>query len=213
MKRLKLIATLMIISFVFTSCNDDNDDGSNVLPVEAKTVTNLPALQTTDYTQNPPVTSGTFTGFSFKTGTIVTDGTWDIAFRGTTILVNGGSKIGGLTDEPERTGTAALTTITGTFAETIVAPADAASYTQDASGSYALPTGSGNGWYTYAGSPTHLISPIAGKVFVVRTTDGNYAKMEIVSYYKDNDPSNADNSRYYTFNYVYNPNVGDKNIQ
>ncbi|CAL2080009.1 HmuY family protein [Tenacibaculum sp. 190524A05c] len=213
MKRLKLIASLMIVSFVFTSCNDDNNDGSNVLPVESKTVTNLPALQTTDYTQSPPVTSGTFTGFSFKTGEIVTDSSWDIAFRGTTILVNGGAKIGGLTDEPERTGDAALTVMTGTFGDVVVAPADAASYSQDATGTYALPTGSDNGWYNYAGPPTHLISPLAGKVIVVRTVDGNYAKMEIISYYKDNDPSNADNARHFTFNYVYNPNVGDKNIQ
>lgn len=211
MNRLKLILSLLIISIVATSCSDNNDN-VNTLPVESKTVTNLPAPQTTDYTQNPPVTSGDFTKFSFKAGTAVTDDSWDVAFRGTTILVNGGAQIDGLTGQPARTGNAALSIETGTFASVITAPVDAA-FSQDATTSYALATGSGNGWYTYAGPPTHLISPIAGKVIVVKTINGNYAKMEITSYYKDNDASNPANGRFYSFNYIYNPNVGDKNIQ
>ncbi|SNR16210.1 HmuY family protein [Tenacibaculum jejuense] len=211
MKQIKLILTLLVIGFVVTSCNDE-DNTIPAQPVESKTITNLAALQDTDFTQNPPVTTGSFTKFSFKAGTVVTDDNWDIAFRGTTILVNGGTKIGSLSDEPERTGNAALVIQSGTFANVTTAP-DGAEFSQDASGSYALPTGSDNGWYNYAGPPTHLISPLAGKVIIVRTKDGNYAKMEILNYYKDNDPTEADNARYYSFNYVYNPNVGDKSIQ
>ncbi|WP_299681565.1 HmuY family protein [uncultured Tenacibaculum sp.] len=211
MKQIKLILALLVIGFIATSCNDE-DNTIPSEPVESKTITNLAALQDTDFTQNPPVTTGSFTKFSFKTGTAVTDDNWDIAFRGTTILVNGGTKIGSLSDEPERTGNAALVIQSGTFANVTIAPDDA-EFSQDASGSYALPTGSDNGWYNYAGPPTHLISPLAGKVIIVRTIDGNYAKMEILNYYKDNDPTEADNARYYSFNYVYNPNVGDKSIQ
>ena len=211
MNRLKLIMSLFIVTMIFVSCSDD-EEKIVTLPVESKSVTNLAALQDTDFTQNPPVTTGTFTRFSFKTGTAVTTDEWDIAFRGTTILVNGGAKVGGLSDEPERTGNASLVVQNGTFANITTAPDDAV-FSQDASGSYALPTGSDNGWYNYAGPPTHLISPLAGKVIVVKTIDGNYAKMEILSYYKDSDPSAAENARYYSFNYIYNPNVGDKSIQ
>lgn len=211
MNRFKLLFALIVAGGLMTSCSD-NKDNVVTLPVQSKTISNLPALQTTDFTKNPPVTTGTFTRFSFKKGAVVTDDTWDIAFRGTTILVNGGAKIEGLTDEPARTGAAALTLETGTFASIKTAPADA-SFSQDAKGKYALTTGSGNGWYTYAGPPTHRINPIAGKVLVIKTVDGNYAKMEIISYYKDKDPSKQANARHYTFNYIYNPNKGDKNIQ
>ncbi len=211
MKQIKLILVLLVVGVLTTSCNDE-DNTIPTAPVASKTITNLAALQDTDFTQNPPAITGDFTKFSFKTGTIVTDESWDIAFRGTTILVNGGAKVGGLTNEPERTGNAALYVHSGIFSDVTTVPEDA-SFAQDASGSYALPTGSDNGWYNYAGPPTHLISPLAGKVIIVKTIDGNYAKLEILSYYKDNDPSKADNARYYSFNYTYNPNVGDKSIQ
>ncbi|WP_442266326.1 HmuY family protein [Tenacibaculum sp. ZS6-P6] len=210
MNQIKSIFSILFIAIVCISCNDEAK--LVTLPVESKSITNLPALQDTDFTQNPPVTTGTFTKFSFKTGAVVTDDSWDIAFRGTTILVNGGTKVGGLSDEPERTGSAALAIQNGTFANITTAPEDTL-FSQDASGSYALPTGSGNGWYSYAGPPSHLISPLAGKVIIVKTVDGNYAKLEILNYYKDNNPAVAENARYYSFNYVYNPNVGDKSIQ
>lgn len=205
----KIILTLAVVSsMIFTSCSED--DNTVTEPVVFKEVKNLHAPQTTDYTVNPPATAGEFTKFSFKTGAIVTDDSWDLAFRGTTILVNGGVEIGGLVDEPTRSGGASLALETGTFADISSAPADA-NFKQDAVGSYALASGSGNGWYTYAGPPTHAINPIAGKIIVVKTVDGNYAKMEILSYYKDQDATS--DSRYYTFNYVYNPNVGDKDFQ
>jgi hypothetical protein len=37
------------------------------------------------------------------------------------------------------------------------------------------------------------MDPITGKVLVVKTNDGDYAKIEIVSYYKENDASNRAN--------------------
>ncbi|MAK01773.1 MAG: hypothetical protein CMC17_04480, partial [Flavobacteriaceae bacterium] len=44
-----------------------------------------------------------------------------------------------------------------------------------------------------------------------RTRDGKFAKVEILSYYlgaPENPDAFADQSRYYTFNYVYQPNEG-----
>lgn len=207
MRNLKSILFATVFALVAVSCS--KNENSVLQPVESKKIENLHAPQTADYTVNPPVISGEFTKFSFKEGSKVTGDNWDIAFRGTSIIVNGGAAIG-LTDEPARTGNASLILENGTFASVLTAPADA-DFKQDASGTYALPTGSNNGWYTY-NSTTHSIEPIAGKVLVVKTIDGNYAKVEILSYYKDNTPSQA-NSRYYTFNYVYNPNTGDKNLQ
>ena len=87
---------------------------------------------------------------------------------------------------------------------------------QDADALFAVPTGSDNGWYNYAGPPSHLITPIPGKIFIIRTTKGNYAKVEMISYY-ENAPSATDAftdaTPYYTFNYVYNPNEGDTSFE
>ena len=203
MKTIKILALFVLTAF-FASC-DDNDTVT-LLEVESETVSNLHAPQQGG--QGQPV-SGEFTKFDFETGAITTSTTdWDIAFRGTSIIVNGGVSLG-TTDEPERTGDAALYIVDATFAG--VAGANDNLLTQDSASGYAIPTGSGNGWYSYAGPPTHLINPIAGKVIVIKTTEGKYAKMEILSYYKDapaNPNAFTDESRYYTFNYVYQPNEG-----
>lgn len=50
--------------------------------------------------------------------------------------------------------------------------------------------------------------PIPGKMLVFRTRNGNCAKVEILSYYQDQDSFNPANGRYYTFDYVYNLNAG-----
>lgn len=206
MRNLKSIIVIVFINLVMTSC-DDND--MPVLePVVSEQAINIQAPQAGGAGQGP--ISGEFTKFSFKTGSVVTDASWDIAFRGTTILVNGGAAIG-LSDEPTRTGTAALSLETGTLGSITEAPADT-SFKQDAPDVYALPTGSGNGWYTY-NPQVNQINPIAGKVVVIKTNDGFYAKMEIISYYKDLDASNPANGRFYTFNYVYNPNLGEKSLE
>lgn len=47
------------------------------------------------------------------------------------------------------------------------------------------------------------ISLIAGKIIVIKTNDGKYAKLEIVSYYKN---ITGSETPYYTFNYKYQPN-------
>jgi hypothetical protein len=213
MRNLKSNLIIAFVAIVLSSCSSSSSSSNeepNLDPVESKKATNIYAPVTTDRTVNPPVESGDFTKFSLKTGTVVTDDSWDIALRGTTILINGGTQIG-LTDEPTRTGDGALTLETGTFGSILEAPADA-NFKQDAAGVYALTKGSGNGWYTY-NPQTNQISPIAGKVIIVKTNDAHYAKIEILSYYKDNDASNPVNGRYYTFNYVYNPNTGDKYLE
>lgn len=188
----------------FVANSDDNDDTQALANLVTATVSNLHAPQ--EGGQGQPI-SGDFTKFDFETGQITTSDTdWDIAFRGTTIIVNGGSSQG-TTDEPERTGIAAAYIATGTLESITSIETD--SFVQDTTAELAIPSGSDNGWYTYAGPPTFLITPLAGKILVFRTTEGRYAKIEILSYY-ENAPANpdafVDASRYFTFNYVYQPN-------
>lgn len=202
----------LFVSFV--SC----DSGSDPDPIVSTTFRDLNA----DYapyespipTNRPPLRIGAknrFTLFSFKTGEIVanTDSAttkWDIGFRSTTIIINSG------TSGP---GTAQAQLVSGSLETLIEAPLDG--YRSDnragttAAERNAIPLGSGNGWYNYVAA-TNLVSPLAGKVIVVKTSEGRYAKFEIVSYYKGApanpapEPFGADKDRYYTFRYVYQPN-------
>lgn len=193
---------VLTIGCLLISCS--NDDNSTPAPasLQTKTFTNLYAPQTGG--QGQPV-GGAFTKFSFSQNTTVTDDSWDIAFRGTTIIVNGGTTIG-ITDEPTRMGIGAVSIVSNTLNAVTTVP-NPETFLQDATNTYAIPTGSGNGWYNY-NSTTNMITPIAGKILVIKTHDGKYAKMEIISYYKDA-PANPDATaltRYFTFNYVYQPN-------
>lgn len=156
--------------------------------------------------------SGAFTKFSFRSESVTESETeWDIAFRGTTIAVNGGVQTG-TNDEPQRNGNAAAAIVQGTFDDII--SAENLEFSQDAEGAFAIPTGSDNGWYNY-NFRTNLVTPIPGVVLVIRTADGRFAKVEILSYY-ENAPANPDGSvdtpRYYTFRYVYNPNEGETSL-
>jgi hypothetical protein len=198
--RIFLFAILVLF---FYNCEDDN---ASPLDLIYSSVEDLHAPQQGG--QGQPIT-GEFAKFDFETGLSTQSPTeWDIAFRGTAIIVNGGSSLG-TTDEPERTGDAGVYIYEGLMSEMSIV--DTSLFNQDSSEGYAITTGSGNGWYTYAGPPTYLISPTPGKILVFRTRDGKFAKVEILSYYlgaPENPDAFADESRYYTFNYVYQPNEG-----
>ena len=173
------------------------------------TISNLFAPQTGG--RGEPI-GGPFTKFSFATGAVTeSDTEWDIAFRGATIAVNGGTSTGS-NDEPERNGNAAAAIVNAIFSE--IVSAEGLSFDQDADAAFAIPVGSDNGWYNYNPN-TNILAPIPGKILVFRTHDDKFAKVEILSYY-ENAPANpdgfADASRYYTFNYVYNPNEGATNL-
>lgn len=178
----------------------------------SSTFSNLHAPQTGGFGQGE--IGGPFTKFSFETGDVTDSETeWDIAFRGLRIAVNGGASTGS-NDEPTRNGDAAATVETGIFSE--IVSADGLEFEQDADGAFAIPAGSGNGWYDYNGA-TNVVTAIPGRVLVFKTHDGKYAKVEILSYYKDApaeitpEIANSD-FRYYTFNYVYNPNEGETSL-
>ncbi len=155
----------------------------------------------------PPAVGGAFTFYSLRENRVVLQHdnpdradsatvAWDLAFRGTTILTNGGSS--GPGQGQAQVVTAAYET---------VAEAPEGGYASDAPGQPAVPTGSGNGWYNYNGA-TNLITPIPGRTIVVKTADGRYATVRILSYYRGNPPTpngQTDAPRYYTFEYVFQP--------
>ena len=190
----------LIISMVFFSCS--KDDSEDLCPEgEYKSVINLHAPLIGG--QGEP-SSGDFTKFSFSTGQITESETeWDIALRGTTIIVNGGEATG-IIDEPDRNGDAAAYIVNDTF--WCVQNIDNDLFLQDSMLNLAIPTGSGNGWYNYTGAPNHLILPIPGRILIFKTHDSQYVKVEILSYYFDipiNPDSVMDQSRYYSLNYSY----------
>lgn len=200
---LKAFMFLTILG-IFLSCSRDDEKNTptaKTTVLTTKTFSNLYAPQSGG--QGQP-TEGDFVKFSFSKNSVVTDDNWDIAFRGTTILVNGGSKIG-IQNEPSKTGKAAVSIISNTFDNVKTVP-DASTFKQDGANTYAIPSGSGNGWYNY-NSNTNVVTPIPGRVFVIKTHDEKYAKMEIISYYKDApaNPTITSTPRYYTFKFVYQP--------
>ena len=60
----------------------------------------------------------------------------------------------------------------------------------------------------------NLVTPIPGRVLVIRTASGKFAKIEILNYYKGgvtpaataSDNVKMKDQRYYTFRYSFQPN-------
>ena len=197
-----LIALLAGASF--TACKKSSDSPSGTTPVTAKTVTNVNA--------DPSLTGNHYAFYSLERGEAVayTDSAtnkWDIAFRSTTIIINGGTSGPALGGAFVQTGT--------TLDEYAKVPADSTFRVDNiaATPAFAIPTGSGNGWYNYNTS-TNVISPIPGRVLVVRTATGKYAKVEITSYYKDAPATPDANStpRYFHFRFGLQAD-GSKNFK
>lgn len=204
MKKRSFLALTMTVATLFLSCSSDDDNNPIAEPIKSQKVSDLYAPQTGG--REEPA-GGAFTKFDFKTGKVTTSDTeWDVAFRGTSIAVNGGTATG-VKDEPQRNGDAAVAIATGTFEK--VTSAEGLDFKQDSDKGFAIPKGA-SGWYDY-NMTTHIITAIPGRVLVFRTQDGDYAKMEILSYYKDapSSPTQESVPQHYTFNYVYNPNKGD----
>ncbi len=190
------ISLLVLISASFFACAEDTPEP--VVPLEAILVEDLAAPNDViDRTTGQVTEAKPFQFFSLEENALVSENEdWDLAFKGTTIRVNASKNV-----------TAAV--ITGIFDEISEVPASA-SFSTDSGESFAIPTGSGNGWYNY-NSATFTVTPIPGRVILVKTTDGNYSKIEVLSYYKGNPPAAELNpmttpSAHYTFRYILQPN-------
>ncbi len=207
---------LFITSIGLLSCKKES---TGPVVLQSKKVSNLAADTILGvYTSGPatgqPYGSGKFTFYSLETNSVIANSDsattkWDLGFRGTTIITNsgtGGSANGG-----------AFVYI-GTFDALKSVPSDSTFRIDNAPTAYAIRTGSGNGWYSYNGA-ANLITPIPGRVLVIRTATGKFAKVEIQNYYKGgvtldasaSDAEKLSKQRYYTFRFIYQPD-GSKNF-
>lgn len=202
-KRIKTIMSIYLLitaSIIFYSC-------SNSTVVEPPVITGDLAVRTIKNLPANADSSNRFTYFRFSDSSVVTgvdtvNFKWDIAFKNTTIIINGSTPGG----SGIRYGSGGAIVYTASFDTISVVPALPFAVDTTAS-KLAITPGSGNGWYTYD-FVNNIVNPILTRTLIIRTGDGKYAKVEILSYYKDSNPQpnpNPLNYRYYTFKYVYQP--------
>jgi hypothetical protein len=207
------IAMAMIGSVSFLVSCEGNDVTAPVV-LGTKTVNDLQAdtilgIYTSGPATGQPYGSGKFTFYSLERNEVVPNSDsatnkWDLGFRGTTVITNSGSS---------GPGNGGAYMYVGTFAEVSQVSADSTFRVDNGSSSLAIRSGSGNGWYSYNGA-TQIVTPIPGRVFLVRTATGKYAKVEILNYYKGGvtlpatatDEEKLKKQRYYTFRFTYQPN-------
>ena len=217
--RYKFVLSFNLFGIMACSNNDPAPAVLSAIKFKDLNADYAPLVFSTDPLVPPtrPTQKKKYTFFSFKTGQVIAiadsskSTAWDIGFRSTSIIVNGGTSgpgVGGVIVQQ------------GIFANIKTAPL--IGYVQDAynsitkSGTFAIsssPLASGaiatnQWWYNSGTNQSTIVSSIAGQVFIIKTADGRYAKMEISSYYKGapvvvNNRSDLD--RYYTFRYVYQP--------
>mgnify|MGYP000067626774 FL=1 len=208
-KMMSKIAMGLGLSIALVACTKDEE--TIVVPVSAITVKDLAADTVTGLgLDGRPQSAGTTTYYSLVDNKIIASSDaastkWDIAFSSTKITVNCGTSGPGI---------GGAFVFKGLFDDLKTIPVDSTFATDNSNAaSFAIPLGSGRAWYTYDGLTT-LVSPIAGRVLVIRTATGKFAKIEIISYYKGGVtlPASASvndklfKQRYYTFRYAYQPN-------
>ncbi len=146
---------------------------------------------------------GPFTLVSLRDGRIVvapdavvrTDSAstaWDLGIRGTSLIVNGGAS---------GPGEGAALIVEAPFEAVTDSPADSLLLTDGdrpcpRGGATAVCSGSGNGWYVYAGSG---IQPIMDRTLVVRLAEGGVVKVRFLSYRLGEADASGERPRYVSF--------------
>lgn len=156
--------------------------------------------------------------FSFSTNAKVDTSakkttSWDISFAreyNSYVGINSGTNetsygFGG-------TGKGALIIVNQAYGQVKEAPSDA-DFTSKGVNSVGWDPGNGSGWYFYD-LKTHIAVPVKGRTYVLRTAEGKYAKLELVSMYKGAPAVVTDlnwPSPYFTFRY-YVQQDGSRNL-
>lgn len=111
---------------------------------------------------------------------------WDLGFRGTEIIANGGTF---------GSGQGGIQLLDADFDAVATLPEDGYADRLDAR------------WFDYTPG-LNLVTPLPERTLAVRTADGRFAKVRVVSYYRDA-PAEPDaqrhEPRFYTFEYVVQP--------
>lgn len=214
-----LFLSLLSMIFLLTACSKEDvptpapsDPNAYGVTVAGKIVSvkNLPADTIIGISAiGQPYGAGKYSFFSLETNSWVANSDsastkWDLAFSGTTIRVNNTSS---------GPGTGGAFVWVGAFDNLTAVPADSVFRIDNHPVSYAITKGSGKGWYSYDGA-NNLLTPIPGRVLVIRTASGKYAKLEILNYYRGGitpaatatDAIKINEQRYYTFRYTYQSN-------
>ncbi len=200
------ITALAAISVGLTAVGCDSaEDVPDPLPVtQAENVPADPETGRDPVTGAPTGTTGRYTFYDLSSKQVILDREnddrsdstsmgWDLAFQGSNIIVNSPATGGG------QGGVQVLDTDFDTVDE-----APQSGYSTNSIG---LESSSDMAWGVY-NPATMLVFPLDGKTLAVKTADGKYAKVRIISYYKDAPAvpdAFVDQSRWYTFDFVYQP--------
>jgi hypothetical protein len=156
--------------------------------------------------------------FSFKTAAKVDTSKkvsteWDIAFAkeyNSYVSINNGA------DQQSfgfgSTGKGAMLEINQAYDQVKEAPADA-EFSSNGIASAGWDSGSGRGWYFYE-LKTHIAVPVLNRTYILRTADGKYAKLQMISMYKGAPATVTDlnwPAPYFTFRY-YVQQDGSRNL-
>ncbi|KAF0242482.1 MAG: hypothetical protein FD136_1896 [Chitinophagaceae bacterium] len=205
---MKKVIFFIALSVALVACSKDTAT-TTVTPVSSVTVSNLAADTIIGLTaQGIPYGAGKYTFYSLETNKVIASADsatnkWDIGFRGTSIITNSGNS------GPAAGGGFVFV---GLYNNLTTIPADSTFKTDNAPTAYAITSGSNKGWYVYDGI-NNLVTPIPGRVLVIRTATGKYAKVEILNYYKGgvtpaataSDAIKLNEQRYFTFRFTFQP--------
>lgn len=222
-KQIMLLAIVSIFILLHESCSQTVDPPIN--NSKSITITNLIADTFIGNGAMGPIGAGTYTYFQLDSALILTKADsnstrWDLAFSGSTIKVNGGTSgpgVGGaFIYKPKG--------ISNPFNAILEVPSDS-TFKMDNGSNLAIKKDAANSWYNFTAisndrTGSTLLTPNPGTLIFIRSAKGKYAKLEIISYYKDKkdlDPAlnfagtasvadKARYARYYSFRYVYQGN-------
>ena len=179
----QILGMAAIAALCITACKKDD------------AVQPAPVVKTKSITVNFSPSSS-FTFFSFRDTAVVANSDsaslkWDFGLRLTTFLVN---------SHASGPGNGGAILQDGIYASLAQAPTSGYAY-DTASSQRAIKDGS---WYDY-NPATHVFIPKAGKVFIFRTADGHYAKMELLNVDYEPFVGPTPVRLIYTFRYTYQP--------
>ena len=207
MRKLGITSIMLAVVIFFVAC--EKDETVAVETVTSSTISSLPADTIVGLSNGQPVGTGKFSFFSIESNAVIASvdsnsKKWDIGLRGTTIITNAG------TSGP---GSGGAFVFKGTFDELKTISPDSTFKVDNAPTSYAITTGSNKGWYVLD-FVTNLLTPIPGRVLVIKTANGKFAKIEILNYYKGGttpaanatDAEKSSKQRFYTFRFAYQSN-------
>lgn len=138
---------------------------------------------------------------------------WDIAFAKE---YNSYVSINNATDDKSfgfgGTGKGAMVIVNQPYDQITQAPSDA-EFTNNGITSSGWDSGSGNGWYFYE-LKTHIAVPVKNRTYVLKTADGKFAKLQLISMYKGAPATVSDlnwPAPYFTFRYFVQQD-GSRNL-